>query len=102
MALPAPLTFGILGCLRGEGGSLGVPAAVSVWLLPEGDPVVAQSRLCLICGAVVDTSKITVHRQFHGDLDRMVQVTEDLKRQVKRLESRLKRSEEALEQAAPE
>ena len=62
----------------------------------------AQSRLCLICGAVVDTSKITVHRQFHGDLDRMAQVTEDLRRQVKRLESRLKRSEEALEQAAPE
>jgi hypothetical protein len=62
----------------------------------------AQSRLCLICGAVVDTSKITVHRQFHGDLDRMVQVSEDLRRQIKRLETRLKRSEEALEQAAPE
>jgi len=42
----------------------------------------AQSRLCLICGAVVDTSKIAVHRQFHGDLDRMSQVTEDLRRQI--------------------
>lgn len=55
----------------------------------------AESRLCLICGAVVDASKITVHRQFHGDLDRMVQVTEDLRQQVKRLETRLKRGEDA-------
>ena len=62
----------------------------------------AQSRLCLICGAVVDTSKITVHRQFHGDLDRMSQVIEDMRRQIKRLEARLKRSEEALEQTASE
>ena len=62
----------------------------------------AQSRLCLICGAVVDTSKITVHRQFHGDLDRMSQVIEDMRRQIKLLEARLKRSEEALEQTASE
>lgn len=54
----------------------------------------AESRLCLICGAVVDASKITVHRQFHGDLDRMAQVNEDLRQQVKRLEVRLRRSEE--------
>jgi hypothetical protein len=42
----------------------------------------------------VDASKITVHRQFHGDLDRMAQVTEDLRQQVKRLEVRLRRSED--------
>jgi hypothetical protein len=55
---------------------------------------VAESRLCLICGAVVDASKITVHRQFHGDLDRMSQVNEDLRNQIRRLETRIKQAEE--------
>ena len=54
----------------------------------------AESRLCLICGAVVDASKITVHRQFHGDLDRMSQVTDDLRNQIRRLETRIKQAEE--------
>jgi len=62
---------------------------------------VAESRLCLICGAVVDASKITVHRQFHGDVDRMAQVTEDLRQQVKRLEVRLRRSEEESSRTTP-
>jgi len=60
----------------------------------EGIPSVAESRLCLICGAVVDASKITVHRQFHGDLDRMSQVTDDLRNQIRRLETRIKQAEE--------
>ncbi len=60
----------------------------------EGIPYVAESRLCLICGAVVDASKITVHRQFHGDLDRMSQVTDDLRNQIRRLETRIKQAEE--------
>jgi hypothetical protein len=56
---------------------------------------VADSKLCLICGAVVDASKLAVHRQFHGDLDRLLQVTDDLRAQVKRLETRLKNSNNA-------
>ena len=61
----------------------------------------AESRLCLICGAVVDASKITVHRQFHGDLDRLAQVNEDLRQQVKRLEVRLRRAEESSSSVSP-
>jgi hypothetical protein len=56
---------------------------------------VADSKLCLICGAVVDASKLAVHRQFHGDLDRLLQVTDDLRAQVKRLETRLKNTNNA-------
>ncbi len=62
----------------------------------------AESRLCLICGAVVDSAKITVHRQFHGEVDRMTQVTEDLRQQIKRLETRLKRCEDTQRQTTPE
>ncbi len=42
----------------------------------------------------MDASKITVHRQFHGDLDRMSQVTDDLRNQIRRLETRIKQAEE--------
>jgi hypothetical protein len=77
-------------------------AVLSIRRHPRRDPQVAESRLCLICGAVVDAHKITVHRQFHGDLDRMVQTTEDLRAEVRRLEGRLKRSEEAQRRTTPE
>ena len=54
----------------------------------------AESRLCLICGAVVDASKLSAHRQFHGDLERMTQVADDLRNQIRRLETRLRQAEE--------
>lgn len=54
----------------------------------------AESKLCLICGAVVDASKLAVHRQFHAETDRLHAVVEDLQAQIRRLEMRVRRKEE--------
>ena len=49
----------------------------------------ADSRLCLICGAVVDSSKLAVHREFHAEVTALRRVTDDLRSQIRRLETRL-------------
>ncbi len=51
--------------------------------------MMSESRLCLICGAVVDSSKIAVHRDFHAEVTALRRVTDDLRSQIRRLETRL-------------
>ncbi len=51
--------------------------------------MMSESRLCLICGAVVDSSKIAVHRDFHAEVTALRRVTDDLRAQIRRLETRL-------------
>jgi hypothetical protein len=48
-----------------------------------------SSRLCLLCGAVVDASKLTLHREFHEEVTTLRRVAEDLRSQIRRLETKL-------------
>jgi len=49
---------------------------------------VPETRLCLTCGAVVDATKLALHRQFHEQIDHVQRATDDLRATLRRVERR--------------
>lgn len=50
--------------------------------------LVPETRLCLTCGAVVDATKLALHRQFHEQIDHVQRATDDLRATLRRVERR--------------